>query len=67
MTTIDIKNISVYNFIEIINSKWIIEQYLKDLPNIKKEYFSYEEEKDKTLILFKKISKDIDNNDFIKF
>ena len=44
MTTLDIKNISVYNFLEIANSKGAIEQYLKSIPDIEDEYFSWEEE-----------------------
>lgn len=45
MTTIDMKKISVYNFLEIANSKWIIEQYLKSIPDIDDENFSSIEEK----------------------
>ncbi len=44
MTTIDMKKISVYNFLEIANSKWIIEQYLKSIPDIEDENFSLIEE-----------------------
>ncbi len=45
MVTIDIKNISVYNFLEVINSKWIIKQYFESLPNIEEEHFSLDDEK----------------------
>lgn len=44
MSTIDIKNISIYNFLEIANSQWVIEQYLKSIPDIQEEYFSLEDE-----------------------
>lgn len=46
MTTIDIKNISVYSFLEIANAKWIISEYLKSIPEVKAEYFSENEEND---------------------
>lgn len=46
MTTVDIKNISVYNFLEIANAKWMINSYLKNIPNVEVEYFNEEDEKE---------------------
>lgn len=46
MTTVDIKNISVYNFLEIANAKWMINNYLRNIPDVEVEYFNEEEEKD---------------------
>jgi len=43
---IDIKNTSVFNFIEILNSKWLIKEYYDEIPNVEVEYFSKEEEKE---------------------
>ncbi|MDD5769890.1 MAG: hypothetical protein PHE25_02890 [Candidatus Gracilibacteria bacterium] len=46
MTTMDLKKISVYNFLEIINSKGIISQYFNDNPEIEVDYFDDKEEKE---------------------
>jgi hypothetical protein len=56
---IDLKNISVYNFLEILNSQWIIEKYYDNLVDVEIEYFTKEEEKemDKT---FSKLNNLID-------
>jgi len=42
---LNIKNISLFNFIEILNSKWIIREYYNNIPSVEVEYFSEEEEK----------------------
>jgi hypothetical protein len=44
MTTLDIKKISVYNFIEMANSQGIIREYFNSTPDIDVEYFSSKEE-----------------------
>ncbi len=44
MTTLDIKKISVYNFIEMVNSQGIIREYFNSTPDIDVEYFSPGEE-----------------------
>jgi len=41
---VDIRNISVFNFIEILNSKGIIKEYYESIPNVEVEYFSEDEE-----------------------
>jgi len=46
LENLDIKNISVFNFIEILNSKWIIKDYYDNIPDVKVEYFSKEEEEE---------------------
>ncbi|MDQ7008766.1 MAG: hypothetical protein Q9M94_00565 [Candidatus Gracilibacteria bacterium] len=41
---IDIKNTSVFNFIEILNSKGLIKKYYDEIPNVEVEYFTEKEE-----------------------
>ncbi|MDQ7021987.1 MAG: hypothetical protein Q9M97_00375 [Candidatus Gracilibacteria bacterium] len=36
---IDIKNTSVFNFIEILNSKGLIKKYYDEIPNVEVEIF----------------------------
>ncbi len=44
MTTLDIKKVSVYDFLEIMNSKWVLNDYLDSSVEI--ESFSDKEEQD---------------------
>ena len=44
MTTIDMKKISVYNFLEIANAKWMINDYLKNISDVEVENFEFDEE-----------------------
>jgi hypothetical protein len=42
--TLDIKKISVYNFVEILNTQWIIKQYFNNTSDVEVEYFNENEE-----------------------
>jgi len=42
--SIDIKNISVQNFLEIANSRWLIKQYFENIPDVEHEYFNVSDE-----------------------
>lgn len=44
MTTLDIKKVSVYDFLEIMNSKWVLNDYLES--NVEIESFNDKEEQD---------------------
>ncbi|MCK9272099.1 hypothetical protein M0P65_00995 [Candidatus Gracilibacteria bacterium] len=42
--TLDIKKISVYNFVEILNTQGIIKQYFNNTSDVEVEYFNENEE-----------------------
>lgn len=44
MITLDIKKVSVYDFLEIMNSKWVLNDYLES--NVEIESFNDKEEQD---------------------
>ena len=46
MTTIDLKIVSVYDFLEIMNSKWVINDYINNSPEIEVEYFDEKVERE---------------------
>ena len=43
---IDIKNVSLFHFIDVINSQWILKKYFDSTPDVEIEYFSEKEEKE---------------------
>ena len=47
-STLDIKKISVYNFVEILNTQWVIKQYFNNTSDVEVDYFN-ENEEDKIL------------------
>ena len=43
---IDIKDVSLFQFIDVINSQWILKKYFESTPDVEIEYFSEKEEKE---------------------
>ena len=41
---IDIKNVSLFQFIDVMNSQWILKKYFEATPDVEMEYFSEKEE-----------------------
>ena len=44
--TIDINKISLFQFVEVLNSQWILKKYFESQPDVEIEYFSKQEEKE---------------------
>jgi len=43
---IDINNISLFQFVDVLNSQGVLKKYFESQPEVEIEYFSKEEEKE---------------------
>jgi len=43
---IDINNISLFQFVDVLNSQGVLKKYFESQPNVEIEYFSKKEEKE---------------------